>query len=126
MILLGIFAFSIGACFFVGTALLWYHMAKGEYRKPFHALCPETLEPVDIRIDATHAARTRFQGSEQLVVTACSRWPERAGCDQACTVEVPFLSEESVEREVAVFGSQPGWSKPVEMTPELLARLKAS
>ena len=126
MILLGIGAFLIGASFFIVNALLWYRMAKDEYREPFHALCPETLERVDIRIDATRAARTRFQGREQLVVTGCSRWPERAGCDQSCAPEVPFLGMSCAPRKVAVFGSQPGWEKPVEMTPELLARLKAS
>jgi len=126
MILLGICAFCIGACFFVGTALLWYRMAKDEYREPLHALCPETLQPADIRIDATRAARTRFHGHEELVVAACSRWPERAGCDQACTAEVPFLGQSTAARDVAVFGSQPGWGTRVEMTPELLEKLKAS
>ncbi len=126
MILLGIGVLCIGACFFVGSALLWYRMAKDEYREPFHVLCPETLQPVDLRIDATHAARTRFHGHEELVVAGCSRWPERAGCNQACTPQVPLLDESRVAREVAVFGSQPGWGTQVEMTPELLAKLKAS
>ena len=126
MILLGICAFMIGASFFIVNALLWYRMAKEEYREPFHALCPETLEAVEIRIDGTRAARTRFHGREELVVIGCSRWPGRAACDQACTPEVPFLGTSCANREIAVFGSQPGWSQRLEMTPELLAKLKTS
>ena len=125
MILLGVSAFCVGACFFIGCALLWYRMAKDEYRQSLHALCPETSQPADIRIDGTRAARTRFHGHEELVVTSCSRWPERAACNQACTPQVPFLGESCVVRDVAVFGSQPGWQQKTQMTPELLAKLKA-
>ncbi len=127
--LLGILAFLVGSSLFIGSAVVWYYMAKWEYREPFHALCPETRQPVDIYVDATHAARTRFAGHEELIVTSCSRWPERRGCDQACSPQVPLLGDSRVDREVAVFGTQPAWLKrntPVQMTPEVLDRISAA
>ncbi len=128
MILLGILAFVVGSSFFVGSAVIWYYMAKWEYRQPFHALCPETLQPVDIYVDATHAARTRFAGHEELVITSCSRWPDRRACDQACTVQVPLLGDSRADRQIAAFGTQPGWLKqntPVQMTKEVYDKVVA-
>ena len=124
--LLGIFAFLVGSSLFIGSAVIWYYMAKWEFEQPFHALCPETRQPVDIHVDGSHAARTRFAGHEELIVTSCSRWPERRGCSQSCTPQVPLLGDSRVDRDVAVFGTQPAWLKrntPVHMTPELLDRM---
>jgi len=126
---LGIFAFLVGSSFFVGAAVIWYLMAKWENQQPFHALCPETRQPVDIYVDATHAARTRFAGREELIITSCSRWPDRRGCDQACTPQVPLLGDSRVDRDIAAFGTQPSWLKrntPVQMTPEMLDRISAT
>src|SRR4051812_41418524 len=126
MILLGILAFLIGSTLFVGSAVLWFYMAKWEYRQPFHAFCPETQQPVEIFVDATHAARTRFGGHEELLVTSCSRWPERLGCNQECTPQVPLLGDSRAERKFAAFGTQPGWLKqntPVHMTKNVYDKL---
>ncbi|MGZ4814597.1 MAG: hypothetical protein ACXVZV_04275 [Terriglobales bacterium] len=128
MILLGILAFLIGSTLFIGSAVLWYYMAKWEYRQPFHALCPEMLQPVDIYVDGTHAARTRFDGHEELIVTSCSRWPERRGCDQGCTPQIPLLGDSRVDRKIAVFGTQPNWLKsntPVHMTKDVYDKVMA-
>lgn len=46
--------------------------------------CPETLGPVGLRVN------------HSFVVTTCSRWPERAGCDQACRAEVKASPEETL------------------------------
>jgi hypothetical protein len=54
------------------------------YRRPRLTRCPETGEAVVLRIDARHAAATSVPGPPELRVMACSRWPEREGCDQAC------------------------------------------
>lgn len=57
-------------------------------RDPRIVRCPETLDPVGLRVN------------HRFVVTACSRWPERAGCDQDCAVEVKALPEESLVRNI--------------------------
>jgi len=121
-------AFVIGSCFFVSAAVLWYFMAKWENQQAFHAICPETMEKVDVYVDAAHAAKTRFHGREELIVVRCSRWPEREGCPQACTPQVPLLGDSRIDRRYAVFGTQPEWLKsntPVEMTKEVLAKIPA-
>ncbi len=126
MPLVGILAFFVGSCFFVTAAVIWYLMAKWEYRQPFHALCPETMQPVDVYVDAKHAARTRFAGREELIVTSCSRWPERRGCGQDCTPQVPLLGDSRVDRRIAVFGTVPEWLKsntPVHMTDDVFRKV---
>lgn len=128
MAALGIFGFIVGSSFFVVAAVIWYLMAKWEYQQPFHALCPETMQPVDIYVDATHAARTRFHGREELVITSCSRWPDRRGCGQDCTPQVAMLGDSRIDQQIAVFGTQPSWLKrntPVKMTRELYAKITA-
>jgi len=45
--------------------------------------CPETEEGAAVRIDALHAARTG-----QVHLSDCTRWPERAGCDEACVKQI--------------------------------------
>lgn len=128
MIQLGILGFLIGSCFFVGMGILWYFKAKWEYEQEFHALCPETLEPVDIRVDGAHAARTRLAGCEELVVTSCTRWPEKQGCDQGCTPQVPLLGDSRVDQQYTAFGLQPHQLKrftPVHMTKDVYNKLMA-
>lgn len=47
--------------------------------------CPETGEAVGVDLDAKRAATTSlFGASPALSLTDCTRWPDRAGCDQAC------------------------------------------
>jgi hypothetical protein len=126
LVLLGITAFLVGAAFFVGCALLWYYMAKSEYREAFNAICPETLQPAEIKVDGKLAARTRFGGREKLEVAECSRWPERKQCNQACTPQVPFLGDSRRKVKYAAFGLPPRFlriNNPVRMTREIYDQL---
>lgn len=128
MFLLWLGAFVIGSIFFVASAFLWYYMAKWECSQPFHALCPETRQLVDVYIDAAHAAKTRFHGREELLVVSCSRWPDRRACGQDCTPQIPLLGDSRENRSIAVFGSQPSWLKrytPVEMSKEVYEKVAA-
>jgi hypothetical protein len=45
--------------------------------------CPETHNEAAVSLDALHAAAS---GSPRLA--SCSRWPERAGCNQACLKQI--------------------------------------
>jgi len=121
-------AFIVGSSFFAAAAVLWYYMAKWECQQPFHALCPETMQPVDLYVDAAHAAKTRFHGREELVVVSCSRWPDRRSCGQECTPQVPLLGDSRVDRKYAAFGTQPNWLKqntPVHMTKDVYEKMAA-
>ncbi len=46
--------------------------------------CPENHQPAVVSIDARHAAATVVDGSPDLRLCDCSRWPERSQCNQAC------------------------------------------
>jgi len=46
--------------------------------------CPENQRPGVVSIDARHAVATGIDGCPDLRLCDCSRWPERADCDQGC------------------------------------------
>jgi hypothetical protein len=52
-------------------------------RGPRVVTCPETKEGAAVRIDALHAARTG-----EVRLADCTRWPERAGCDEMCLSQI--------------------------------------
>ncbi len=55
-----------------------------EYRRKKSVTCPEAGCPAEIGLDAGRAARSAAFGRLSLRVEACSLWPERSGCEQAC------------------------------------------
>ena len=57
-------------------------------------VCPETREPVAVEVDARHAAATAFAGERELILKTCTRWPERAGCDQDCVYQIERTPED--------------------------------
>jgi hypothetical protein len=62
--------------------------------------CPETHAPVGAKINAALAAGSWIVAQPRFVVTACSRWPERAGCDQACAPQIEAAPEETLVRNI--------------------------
>jgi hypothetical protein len=50
--------------------------------------CPENRQPAAVSLGPWHAAVTGWFRAPALEVRECSRWPERAGCNQACVTEV--------------------------------------
>jgi hypothetical protein len=54
-----------------------------KYRGQRVITCPETDDGAAVSVDAWHAAT-----SGNLRLSACSRWPERAGCAQACLSQI--------------------------------------
>jgi len=70
------------------------------YRGKRLVTCPETHLPVSTEINAALAAGTWIAAQPRFVVTACSRWPERAGCDQACAPQIEAAPEETLVRNV--------------------------
>jgi len=49
--------------------------------------CPENHEPAVVEIDVKHAAATVMDGSPELLLCDCSRWPIHAECNRACLSE---------------------------------------
>lgn len=71
-----------------------------EYRGKRILICPETNQPVGAEVDALKAARTWVLGQPKFVITNCSRWPEREGCDQACVPQVAKSPDETLVRTI--------------------------
>jgi len=58
--------------------------AYRSYGSARRVTCPETVEPVFVKIHATRAIASKLAGGNQLPLRSCSRWPERKDCDQGC------------------------------------------
>src|SRR6188472_3964789 len=63
------------------------------YRGTRVVTCPETRQPVAVRVDKEHAAVTSALGEEHLRLESCTRWPEKRHCGQECLAQI----EESPE-----------------------------
>ena len=51
-------------------------------------VCPETQAPAAVEVDAVDAAFGALLGSVEPELRACTRWPERQECDQACLSQI--------------------------------------
>jgi hypothetical protein len=59
------------------------------YRGARVITCPENLQPAAVRVAAFDAAKwLALSGEENVHLRSCSRWPEMAGCDEACLAEI--------------------------------------
>jgi hypothetical protein len=71
-----------------------------KYSGRFAVTCPENRAEVGVTVDARHAARTAVTGTPELRLTACSRWPEKAGCGQTCLGQLAAAPEDCQVRSV--------------------------
>jgi len=72
------------------------------YRGTRVITCPENRQPVGVVLDAGRVAATAFSKMPQLRLSACSRWPERAGCGQACLSQVEGAPDDCLVRNILV------------------------
>lgn len=80
--------FVIGlAAGLVAVAAARLLMAWLRYRGARVITCPENQRTAGVQLDALRAAVTSF-GKSDLRLSACSRWPERAGCGQECVSQI--------------------------------------
>lgn len=63
-------------------------------------VCPETRQHVAVEVDARHAAATAAYGQPQLKLHQCTRWPERADCDQDCIWQIERAPEDCLVRKM--------------------------
>lgn len=84
LFLLWILLFLIAACVIFFMPALWGKHVYNEYRGSRIVVCPESHTPVSVRFDALRAAISSLNGKPKLSLASCTRWPERANCDQAC------------------------------------------
>jgi hypothetical protein len=73
-----------GSCLFLLVPALYGRTIYDRYRGVRAVICPQTHAPALVRFDALRAAMTGVFDHERLRLAACSLWPERMHCDQAC------------------------------------------
>ena len=83
--LLGAIVIGIAAILLLNAFVKTYRLYHGVHL----ITCPENLQPAAVRIAAFDAAKW-FAVSRQtdLHLRTCSRWPEMAGCAEACVPQV--------------------------------------
>jgi hypothetical protein len=70
--------------------------------------CPETQKPVAVKVDVWHAVASAVWEKPDLKLTTCTRWPERADCDQPCVRQIETAPEETSPKVIAAhfFGKE--------------------
>jgi hypothetical protein len=88
----------IAAFLLIATAFVLIAAVRAwrTYRGVHVIQCPETRKPAAVRVDTGHAAvATVVDDTPDVRLASCSRWPERAGCDQACVPQIERDPEET-------------------------------
>src|SRR5689334_15066870 len=70
------------------------------YRGKRVVVCPETRKYVAVDVDAVHAAATANEEEAELRLSSCTRWPERADCDQDCVYQIANAPEDCAVRKM--------------------------
>ena len=98
------FAAAVGlvGLYLLGSGLYSYARRFGanylRFRGTRVVVCPETRRYVAVEVDAPHAAATAAGGHAEVRLTSCTRWPERADCDQDCVYQIANAPEDCAVR----------------------------
>jgi hypothetical protein len=93
-------AFSVLIAAALIAMTVWFFVNFARYHGDRVITCPETDAPVGVKIDAVTAARTALLKRPQYVVTGCTRWPEREGCNQACVPQIESSPDATLVRNL--------------------------
>ena len=70
------------------------------YRGARVVTCPETQHSAGVSLDARYASVTAPGRPAPLRLSACSRWPERAGCGQECLSQIAASPDDCLVRNI--------------------------
>jgi hypothetical protein len=73
-----------------------------KYRGTRVITCPENRQTAAVEVKAGSAAVVSLAGAPRVRLSACSRWPERAGCGQECLSQVEAAPEDCLVRNILV------------------------
>jgi hypothetical protein len=62
--------------------------------------CPENQRPAGVTVDSRQVMATALGKPPQLRLESCSRWPEKAGCGQACLSQIEASPEGCLVRNI--------------------------
>jgi len=94
--------FLTAVCLILFMPALWGKHIYNTYRGNRTVNCPETHAPVTVRFNAWRAAITGLSGKPKVSLATCTRWPEKAACDQACIPDAERAIPESHAAAVPV------------------------
>lgn len=80
--------FVVGALLIVVFALFRSVGAYRKFRGDRIVSCPENHQAAAVRVAAARAAMQAALAAPHLELSACSRWPEKAGCGQQCLSQI--------------------------------------
>ncbi|MDA8218088.1 MAG: DUF1761 domain-containing protein [Dehalococcoidales bacterium] len=80
--------------------------------------CPENHRAAVVRLDARHAAESGIDGSPDVRLCECTRWPEHAECGRECMVQ-------AIHAEPYKAGEAKADAKPIYHLPVLVAAFAA-
>ncbi len=84
MTLLAFMLFLTGSVLGTLFVLLKYHHEPTKQV----VVCPETRTQAEVEVDRRHALFTLLKNQKELRLKTCSRWPERADCDEDCLAQL--------------------------------------
>jgi hypothetical protein len=107
-----------GASLILLPLFIWRHQVFEQFSGSRLVACPEDQRPAAVGIDALHAAATGVDGCPELRLSSCTRWPERANCDQACLAQ-------AIRGEAYPAGKRKSPTKQIYHLPVLVAAAAA-
>jgi Protein of unknown function (DUF1761) len=99
LLLFWVLLFLTAVCLMLLMPAIWGKHIYNTYRDSRSVNCPETHMPVNVWINAFRAAITGLSGKPKLTLADCTRWPERAGCDQACLADAERATPQMQPRD---------------------------
>lgn len=82
--LIGLVLFLVVVSFLLLLPASWRHAIYERYSGGRPVSCPEDQQPAIVNIDLRHATASVMDGSPDLRLSDCTRWPERSECNQEC------------------------------------------
>lgn len=111
VLLIWLVIFVVVASFLLLVPALWRHAIYEKYSGGRPVACPEDHEPAVVSIDVRRAAATAVDGSSDLRLCDCTRWPERSKCNQACLSQA--LRAEPYKQVEGRIGRKPIYHLPI-------------
>lgn len=71
-----------------GVVRFWRRTAA-----PRLVTCPETGDPHAVEVDPAHRLTQKLRSADEMQLRDCSRWPERADCDQPCRDQIALAPD---------------------------------
>ena len=84
---------AVVAIAFLATVLRIFIRERSPYAGRRVVTCPETKSAASVEVDRGFAWRSVLRDFKRLRLQTCSRWPDRAECEQNCVVQIEATPE---------------------------------